>query len=138
MSRYLSHLAELQPEFFCELSPALAKELGVEHRDWVTIVTMRGKVEARAMVTHRIKPIHLNGKTVHQVALPYHWGYKGLVKGDSANDLLAISQEPNVRIFESKALLCNVLPGRRPRGEDAPREWRKMANDAATASRERR
>ena len=71
------------------------------------------------MVTPRIRPMQLNGRTVHQVALPYHWGYKGLVKGDSANDLVALSQEPNVRIMESKALLCNVFPGRRARGPGA-------------------
>jgi formate dehydrogenase major subunit len=116
MSRYLSHLCELQPEFFCEISPELAKQVGVEHRGWVTIVTARGIVEARAMVTSRMPPIRLNGKTVHHVGLPYHWGYKGLVRGDSANDLLALSEEPNVRIMESKALLCNVFAGRRERG----------------------
>jgi formate dehydrogenase major subunit len=125
MSRYLSHLCELQPEFFCEISPELAKEVGVEHRGWVTIVTARGIVEARAMVTPRMPPIHLNGKTVHHVGLPYHWGYKGLVKGDSANDLLALSEEPNVRIMESKALLCNVFPGRRERG---PRALQQLEN----------
>lgn len=125
MSRYLSHLCELQPEFFCEISPELAKEIGVRHRGWVTIVTARGIVEARAMVTSRMPPIHLNGQTVHQVGLPYHWGYKGLVTGDSANDLLALSEEPNVRIMESKALLCNVFPGRRGRG---PRALKQLEN----------
>jgi formate dehydrogenase major subunit len=54
----------------------------------------------------------LNGQAVHQVGLPYHWGYKGLVKGDVVNDLIALSQEPNVRIMETKALLCNVFAGR--------------------------
>jgi len=51
--------------------------------------------------------------------VPYHWGYRGLVKGDSANDLVAISEEPNVRIMETKGLLCNVSPGRRAQGEEA-------------------
>jgi formate dehydrogenase major subunit len=110
MSRYLSRLAELQPELFCEISTELAKELSVEHGSLVTIATARGIIEARALVTRRIKPIHLNGKTVHQIGLPYHWGYKGLVKGDVVNDLIALSQEPNVRIMETKALLCNVIP----------------------------
>jgi formate dehydrogenase major subunit len=50
---------------------------------------------------------------VHQVGLPYHWGYRGLVKGDVVNDLIAISEEPNVRIMETKGLLCNVAPARR-------------------------
>ena len=134
MSRYLSHLCELQPEFFCEISPELAKEVGVEHRGWVTIVTARGIVEARAMVTPRMPPIRLNGKTVHHVGLPYHWGYKGLVKGDSANDLLALSEEPNVRIMESKALLCNVFPGRRERG---PRALKQLENAMRQPTRRR-
>jgi formate dehydrogenase major subunit len=113
MSRYLSHLSELQPELFCEISPELAEKVGIRHGDWATIVTARSAVQARALVTPRIRPVHLNGRVVHQVGLPYHWGYKGLVKGDIANDLIAMSEEPNVRIMEAKALLCNVFPGKR-------------------------
>jgi formate dehydrogenase major subunit len=55
----------------------------------------------------------IGDKSVHQVGLPYHWGYSGLVKGDIGNDLVAISEEPNVRIMETKGLLCTVLRGRR-------------------------
>jgi formate dehydrogenase major subunit len=51
--------------------------------------------------------------------LPYHWGYKGLVKGDIVNDMIALSEEPNVRIMETKALTCNVVPGRHAAGENA-------------------
>lgn len=119
MSRYVSHLAELQPELFCEMSPELAGELGIEHGSFVTVTTPRGIIEARAMVSQRITPIQMGDKIVHQVGLPYHWGYKGLVKGDAVNDLVALSEEPNVRIMESKALLCNVRPGRRERGPKA-------------------
>jgi formate dehydrogenase major subunit len=119
MSRHLSHLAELQPELFCEISLELAAELGVENGTFVTVVTPRGIIEARALVTSRIRPVLVAGRTVHQVGLPYHWGYKGLVKGDIANDLVALSEEPNVRIMEAKALLCNVVPGRRDRGPEA-------------------
>jgi formate dehydrogenase major subunit len=54
---------------------------------------------------------------VHQVGLPYHWGFRGLVQGDVVNDLLAISEEPNVRIMETKGLLCNLRAGRRPGGK---------------------
>jgi formate dehydrogenase major subunit len=119
MSRMLPHLAELQPEFFCEISPELAAERGIEDSGWVTIMTVRGIVEARALVTRRMQPLHINGATVHQVGVPYHWGYRGLVKGDSANDLVAISEEPNVRIMEAKGILCDVSPGRRARGKGA-------------------
>jgi formate dehydrogenase major subunit len=81
-------------------------------------------IEARVMITDRLKPMNLDGRVLHQVALPYHWGYKGLVKGDSVNDLIALSEEPNVRIMETKALLCNLIPGRRARGKEAVQEWR--------------
>ena len=64
-------------------------------------------------MTPRIKTLTIDGKTVHQVGLPFHWGYNGLVKGDIGNDLVAISEEPNVRIMETKGLLCNVFRGRR-------------------------
>jgi formate dehydrogenase major subunit len=116
MSRTLSHLAELQPELFCEVSPVLAAQLGLRHSEYATITTMRAIIEARVMVTSRIKPIQVAGRTVHHVGLPYHFGTNGLVKGDAVNDLLPISEEPNVRIMETKALLCNIRPGRRARG----------------------
>ena len=108
MSRTLSHLAELQPELFCEISPELAAEIGASHGGRVRVETPRGHIEARAMVTQRIRPLTIQGRTVHQVALPYHYGNRGLVTGDIVNDLIAISEEPNVRIMESKALLCRV------------------------------
>jgi formate dehydrogenase major subunit len=113
MSRTLSHLAELQPELFCEISVELAEQLSITPGEWVTIATARGAIEAHALVTPRIQTLTIGGKTVHQVGLPYHWGYSGLVKGDIGNDLIAISEEPNVRIMETKGLLCNVLRGKR-------------------------
>jgi len=72
------------------------------------------------MVTERVRPLMIDGRQVHYVGLPYHWGFRGLVKGDVVNDLLAISEEPNVRIMETKALLCNVRPGRREDALEAP------------------
>jgi len=108
MTRTLSHLAELQPELFTEISPELAREIGAANGDTVTISTARGSIQARALVTNRMPSLDVDGKRVHQVGLPYHFGYRGLVKGDVVNDLLAISEEPNVRIFESKGLTCNV------------------------------
>ncbi|PYL06738.1 MAG: formate dehydrogenase-N subunit alpha [Verrucomicrobia bacterium] len=116
MSRFLSHLAELQPEMFAEISPELARDLKISNGDYICIVTLRGAIEARALVSRRIRPLHLDGKTLHQVALPYHYGTAGVVRGDAANDLLTISGEPNVTIMEAKALTCNIMPGRLPRG----------------------
>jgi formate dehydrogenase major subunit len=86
------------------------------HGEWATITTPRAAIEARVLVTKRMRPLWVQGRTVHQVGLPYHWGYNGVVTGDSTNDLLVISEEPNVRIMETKALLCDIEPGRRPRG----------------------
>jgi formate dehydrogenase major subunit len=116
MSRWLPHLAELQPEMFCEVSPELARERGLEHGGWMTVVTMRTAIEGRVMVTDRIPPLEVEGQRVHQVGLPYHWGSRGLVTGDSANDLVGLALDPNVHIGEYKALTCDVRPGRRPRG----------------------
>ena len=116
MSRFLSHLAELQPELFVEMSPELASNLKIDNGDYVSVVTLRGAVEARALVSRRIRPLHVDGKIVHQVAIPFHFGSAGPVRGDVANDLIAISGEPNVTIMEAKALLCNIVPGRLPRG----------------------
>ncbi len=59
---------------------------------------------------------HLNGKTVDQVAMPFHFGSAGPVQGSATNDLVPISGEPNVTITEAKALACNIVPGRLPRG----------------------
>jgi formate dehydrogenase major subunit len=53
---------------------------------------------------------------VHQVWMPYHWGYTGLTKGDIVNDLLGVVAAPNVFIQESKVLTCDIRPGRHPRG----------------------
>jgi formate dehydrogenase major subunit len=108
MSRTLSHLAELQPELFAEISPELASENGINNGDVIVIATARAEIEARALVTNRMPSLDVQGRRVHQVGMPYHFGGNGLVTGAVVNDLLAISEEPNVRIFESKALTCSV------------------------------
>jgi formate dehydrogenase major subunit len=118
MSRWLPYLSELQPEFFCEVSPELAAERGLVNGGWATIVTSRSAVEARVLVTDRMTPLRIDGRVMHQVGLPYHWGSKGYATGDSANDLLPLITDPNVHIQESKAGTCDVRPGRRPRGAE--------------------
>jgi formate dehydrogenase major subunit len=107
---------------FAEVSPELAAQIGLKHGEWTTIITARAMVEARVLVTPRMTPLRIDGHVLHQVGLPYHWGYRGQVTGDVVNDLLAISEEPNVRIMETKALLCNLLPGRRARGRETLQE----------------
>jgi formate dehydrogenase major subunit len=117
MSRTVEHLSELQPEMFCEVSPELAEEVGLENGGWATIVTMRTAIEARVLVTDRLAPLKVQGQEINLVGLPYHWGNKGLAKGDPANDLLGLVLDPNVHIGEYKASTCDIRPGRRPRGE---------------------
>ncbi|HLH09429.1 MAG TPA: molybdopterin-dependent oxidoreductase [Terriglobales bacterium] len=126
MSRTLPHLAELQPELFCEISPELAGELGIINGEWVTITTPRGIVSAHALVTSRVRPVTIGGRKIHTVGIPYHWGWKGMAQGDVANDLLAISEEPNVRIMETKALVCNLTRGHRfPDGAGALEQFQR-------------
>ncbi len=131
MSRTVPHLAELQPELFCEVSPELAANSELQHGHFATILTPRGIIEARVLVTPRMATLTVAGRRIHQVGLPYHWGWKGLSKGDSPNDLLAISEEPNVRIMETKALVCNIVPGRRPEGAAALDMLKQQMREAA-------
>jgi len=116
MSRSLPYLAELQPEFFCEVSPDLAAERDLEHLGWATIISARSAIEARVLVTERMRPLEVQGRTLHQIGLPYHWGPEGYSTGDAANELAHLSLDPNVHIQEVKALACDIRPGRRPRG----------------------
>ena len=122
MSRFLSHLAELQPELFAEMSPELARELKINNGEYVSIVSLRGGIEARALVSRRMRPMQLDGKTVHQIAMPFHFGSAGPVQGGATNDLVPISGEPNVTIMEAKACGVNIIPGRLPRGA-AYKDW---------------
>jgi formate dehydrogenase major subunit len=68
------------------------------------------------LVTDRMRPVQVNGRTLHQVGLPYHWGSRGLTRGGSANDLFPIVLDPNVHIQEVKAATCDIRPGRASRG----------------------
>lgn len=116
MSRQLAYLSELQPAMFVEVSPALAEERGLEHMGWAHVITGRAAIEARVLVTARLRPLRLDGRVIHQIWLPYHWGGSGLITGDSANDLFGITLDPNVLIQESKVGTCDIRAGRRPTG----------------------
>jgi formate dehydrogenase major subunit len=118
MSRFVAYLAELQPAMFVEVSPELAAERGLSHLGWAHVVTSRAAIEARVFVTDRLTPLRVEGRTIHQIWLPYHWGQsnEALVSGDSANDLFGVSLDPNVLIQESKVGTCDIRPGRRPTG----------------------
>nr|WP_165234421.1 molybdopterin-dependent oxidoreductase [Aquisphaera insulae] len=112
MSRFNSWLCELQPEMFVELSPELAAERGIVHGGWLAVRTARGRIEARAMVTRRLRPLDVDGRVVHQVGLPFHWGFSGLVVGANANDLTSLVCEQNTSMHEGKSFACQVEPVR--------------------------
>ena len=132
MTRYVPWLAELQPAAFCEIDPELAVEKGIKSGDWVTLSTAVGEMEARALVSGRMRPLRLGkGKRVHQIGVPYNYGSMvALARGDSVGTLIPISLDPNVSIHESKTLTCNIRPGRRPL-------YREGAIDAPVPSTER-
>jgi formate dehydrogenase major subunit len=116
MTRTVPYLAEIQPEMFCEVSPSLAEERALENGGWATIITARTAIEARVLVTDRLAPLVVQGRPLQQVAVPWHWGTRGLSTGESANDLFGLALDPNVQIQEVRGATCDIRPGRRPRG----------------------
>jgi formate dehydrogenase major subunit len=127
MSRFNSWLNELQPEMFVELSPELAAERGIVHGGWLTVRSARARIEARAMVTRRLRPLLIEGRVIHQVGIPFHWAFAGEVVGGNANDLTSLVADPNVSMHECKAFACQVHAGRlgerRPRPTKPPAPW---------------
>jgi len=111
MTRNLPWLVELMPQMFIELSEELAAEKGIEQGTLVTVRSKRGSIQAVAIVTKRFKPLNLAGKTVHQIGIPWHWGFTGLSVGDSANILSPHVGDPNTTIPEFKAFLVDVEKG---------------------------
>jgi formate dehydrogenase major subunit len=91
-------------------------------------------VEARVLVTSRLRPLTAGRRRVHQVGLPYHWGPNGLVTGDAANELAALSLDPNAHIQEVKAMACDIRPGRRPSGSELRRLLQEYAYRAGITS----
>lgn len=112
-TRIVPTTAELQPEGFCEIPTELAAALGIHSTDWVVLSTPRGEIETRALVTERLRPFAVEGgRPVHQLALPWHYGWAGLATGDIANVLTAVVGDPNTGMHENKALACALRPGR--------------------------
>ena len=83
----------------------------ISYKNAVTVESIRGQIQAVAIVTKRFKPFQLNGKTVHQIGLPWHWGFAGLCFGDSANKLTPHVGDANTMIPEYKAFLVKVTKG---------------------------
>ena len=114
MTRNIPWLAELQPALFAEIDPELAVQAGIRNGEWMTIVTKIGEIEARALVSGRMRPLRIaRGRRVHQVGVPYNYGSLGLATGDSAGQLIALVMDPNVSIHEAKTITCNIRPGRK-------------------------
>ena len=115
-TRIMPHTAELQPEAFVEVSTELAAELGIENTGWTTISSLRGEIEVKALVTPRLRPFTIDGRTVHQIGMPYVFGPKGYARGEPANILLALVGDANTSIHTTKALTVNLRAGRRAPG----------------------
>jgi formate dehydrogenase major subunit len=108
MTRNLPWLVELMPQMFVEIGEDLAREKGVRSGDRVKVSSARGGVRGIAIVTKRLKPLWVDGRIIHQIGVPWHWGYTGLSKGDSANLLTSHIGDANTMIPEYKTFLCNI------------------------------
>ncbi len=103
--------AALQPQFFVEISEELAAEKGIARGGWVRVWSRRGEVWAKAVVTKRIRPLTCDGKTVHVVGIPLHWGFMGAArKGFGPNSLTPFVGDANIDTPEFKAFLVNIEP----------------------------
>ena len=108
MSRNLPWLAEAQPELFIEIGKELAAEKGIRGGERVIVASARGQATAMAVVTGRWRPLTIDGKKVHQVGLPWHYGWQGLAVGDIANNLTPHVGDGNTMIPEYKAFLVDI------------------------------
>lgn len=107
--------AVMQPEFFVEISEQLAAEKGITKGGWVRVWSKRGSVVAKAMVTKRIRPLTCDGKTIHIVGIPLHWGFTGAAKkGFGPNMLTPFVGDANIETPEYKAFLVNIEPAPGP------------------------
>ncbi len=101
--------AIIQPQQFVEIGEALAKEIGIETGEPVKVSSNRGFIKAVAMVTKRIRPLNVDGKVVHTVGVPMHWGFMGVAKpGFLANTLTPSVGDANSQTPEFKAFLVKV------------------------------
>ncbi len=107
-TRNVLNLLEAEPQLYVEMSPELAKEKGIANGDGVIVESARGRVEAIAMVTVRIRPFKVMGKTVHLIGMPFAYGWTTPKCGDSTNRLTIVACDPNTTIPEAKACCVNI------------------------------
>ncbi len=110
MTRPQSWLMELQPQVFVEMSEELAQLRQIKNGERVKVSSARGTLECTAIVTKRFKPFKVGGGIVHQVGVPWHFGWRWPDDGseESANLLTPPAGDPNTRIPETKAFMVNV------------------------------
>ena len=99
---------QLMPEPFIEISEELAAIKGISNGDNVLVTSARGSITLKACVTKRFKPFVIDGNTVHQVGMPWHWGWKGVCSGASANVLTPFIGDVSTRIPETKVFLVDI------------------------------
>ncbi len=124
LTRWCPWLAEMQPGMFVEIGEELAKEKGIKNGDRCIVSSARGEVECSAIVTPRFKPFTIDGNTIHEIGIPWHFGWittkdrkynpgdkkaEVFTHGDSANLLVPTIGDPNTMIPESKAFMANVV-----------------------------
>jgi formate dehydrogenase major subunit len=107
-TKHISASSRLQPRFFVELPEELARAKAIESGDSVRVRSARGHVEGQALVTRRIRPLQVNGRTIYQVGLPIHWGFVGRVTGPLVNNLSPSVVDPNSGTPEYKGFLVDI------------------------------
>jgi len=110
LTRWQAWLLEMQPELYVEIGEKLAQEKGIRNGSRVKVQSIRGQVECVAMVTKRFQPFTVEGKTVHQVGLPFNYGWLFPKDGgDSTNLLTPTVGDANTFCPEYKAFMVNVV-----------------------------
>jgi len=107
-TRNVPNLLEAEPQLYVEMSPELAKEKGIRNGEGVYIESARGRVEAIAMVTIRMRPLKVHGRIIHEIGMPYCFGWTTPGSGDSTNRLTPSVGDPNTTIPEFKACCVNI------------------------------
>jgi formate dehydrogenase major subunit len=111
LTRHLPWLLEMQPQMFVEMSKELGTEKGIRSGDKVVVTSARGQVSCVAIVTDHFKSFQIMDTTVHQVGMPWCFGWQHPADGsggDSANLLVPFMGDPNTLIPESKAFMVNI------------------------------
>ena len=124
LTRWCPWLAEMQPGMFVEIGMELANEKGIKNGDRCIVSSARGEVECSAIVTPRFKPFNIDGNTIHEVGIPWHYGWittkdrtynpgdkkaEVFTHGDAANLLTPTIGDANTMIPETKAFMANVV-----------------------------